>query len=99
MKSAEAIASVACALAKAHRRRDAATDRRHSPHLRAGVARTARLPSRRSIYSVALQVVQWWANPSDSRPVERVVPPEQLSLAKAFAAELDGLKAKAAPKH
>lgn len=95
----QAAARMAYTLAKAQRRLIANTHSRHSPNLRAGVARTAGLPSHRSIYGVAMQVVRWWVNPADSRPVERVVSPDQLPMAKTFAAELDSLKSKAAPKH
>lgn len=85
---------LAYALAKAHRRRIAATHSRHSPHLRAGVARTTSLPSHRSIFGVALQVVRWCGNLEDRRPLDRVVTPENVSMAHDFAVVLYDLEGK-----
>ena len=89
---------MACALAKAARQRIAGTSSRHSPHLRAGIARKTSLPSHRSIFGIALQVVRWWFNAADARNLERVVSPDHLPMAKSFAAELDALEAAVAHK-
>ena len=87
-----ALANELAKMVRRHLRHDSARSR--SPQLRAGAPK---IESHRSIHSTVEMILRWWCGPSSRRqtdasgwPIERVVQPEHLPVAKVAADVLIG---------